>query len=384
MGWCLQHLESESFIREFWQKKPCLVRQAFPGLVSPVTPEELAGLACEEEVHSRLVLENDGGSHWELRYGPFEESDFLSLPESHYSLLVSECEKWLPGFADLLGQFHFLPAWRLDDIMVSYAPPGGSVGPHTDEYDVFLIQVQGRRNWRYGLQRIDEPNLLPGLDLAIMTDFVADEEFILAPGDMLYLPPGIAHHGVAVDACMTCSVGFRAPTALEVMESFIHEVDDLKAGGARYSDPDLESNRHSAQITDSEIDRFVSLATNLLEQPRAVWRNAIGKLLSDSLVSASHSGNDTPSSAPFPDGDWVVNPSSKLLYYHGGEMLTLFHDGQASQVPYSPTRLDCLQKLCAGQPTRELLECLTTDDEMQALLMKLTDNGTICASACDD
>ena len=143
--WQLQGFDSEAFVDRYWQKKPCVIRQALVDFESPVTPEELAGLACEDEVHCRLVLERDGLQPWQLRYGPFQEQDFLDLPESHYSLLVSECEKWFPELAGLLDQFHFIPDWRIDDLMLSYAPRDGSVGPHVDEYDVFLLQAMGFR-----------------------------------------------------------------------------------------------------------------------------------------------------------------------------------------------------------------------------------------------
>ncbi len=214
--WALQNLDIEDFVSQYWQKKPCVIREAFADFELPVTPEELAGLACEEDVHCRLVIERDDGS-WQLRYGPFEERDFLALPERNYSLLVSECEKWMPELNALLDPFRFIPDWRIDDLMLSYAPEGGSVGPHVDEYDVFLLQASGARRWRYGAKRLENPVLIPDLELAILEEFNHDHEIELHPGDMLYLPPGIAHHGVALEPCMTCSIGFRAPTAASVL-----------------------------------------------------------------------------------------------------------------------------------------------------------------------
>jgi 50S ribosomal protein L16 3-hydroxylase len=136
------------FVQQYWQKKPCLLRNALPNFESAISPEELAGLACEEDVHCRLVFEGSDNKPWAVRYGPFEEQDFLDLPESNYSLLVSECEKWLPELNDLLDQFRFIPDWRIDDLMISYAPEGGSVGPHVDQYDVFLLQALGTRRWQ--------------------------------------------------------------------------------------------------------------------------------------------------------------------------------------------------------------------------------------------
>lgn len=348
MNWVLQDFDSEAFIKQYWQKKPCLIRNAFADLGSPVSPEELAGLACEEEVHSRLVLEKAGDRPWQLRYGPFEEADFLSLPETHYSLLVSECEKWIPEFSDLLNCFRFIPLWRIDDVMLSYAPPGGSVGPHTDEYDVFLLQIQGQRNWQYTDQRVDNPALLANLDLAIMQDFVADQEAVLEPGDMLYLPPGVAHHGVAIDPCLTCSIGFRAPTATEVLESFTLEVDKKELGLQRYSDPNLETKRHFGEITDTEIDRFKRLALQLLDQPQSHWLDTIGKLLSDSTVSESGDPAGITDNSELEAKDWASNPDSKMLYHCQDSQIRFYYNGQVVELPYTDSRLDFVQQLCAN------------------------------------
>lgn len=348
MNWVLQNFDSEEFIKRYWQKKPCLIRNAFVDLESPITPEELAGLACEEEVHSRLVLEKGGNSPWQLRYGPFVEKDFLSLPETHYSLLVSECEKWIPEFSDLLESFRFLPAWRIDDVMLSYAPPGGSVGPHIDEYDVFLLQIEGQRNWQYTDKRVNNPALLADLDLAIMQDFTADQQAILEPGDMLYLPPGIAHHGVAIDPCLTCSIGFRAPTAIEVFESFTVEIDKKELGLRRYSDPELETKRHFGEITDTEIDQFRQLVWGLLEQPRKHWLDTVGKLLSDSAVSESADPVIISDIADLKTKDWAINPDSKILYHCQESQIRFFYNGQVVELPYTDTRLDFVQQLCAN------------------------------------
>ena len=210
MTWQLQGFDKSDFIRQYWQKQPCLIRQAIPDFESPISPQELAGLACEDEVHSRLIIEKGAETPWQLSYGPFAEEVFTALPETHYSLLVSECEKWIPECRSLLAQFQFIPAWRIDDLMVSYAAPGGSVGPHSDEYDVFLLQAEGKRQWQYTDTRVDNPALIADLDLAIMQDFNSDQEAILSPGDLLYLPPGIAHHGVAIGfGNPSCSINCR-------------------------------------------------------------------------------------------------------------------------------------------------------------------------------
>jgi len=345
----LQGFDKFEFIQQYWQKKPCLIRQAIPDFVSPISPEELAGLACEEEVHSRLVIEKDGDLPWELSYGPFREEVFLTLPETHYSLLVSECEKWIPELAELIDLFRFIPDWRIDDLMVSYAPPGGSVGPHTDEYDVFLLQAQGKRDWQYSNSRVDSPVLIPDLDLAIMQDFNGDQEAILLPGDMLYLPPGIAHHGVAIDACLTFSIGFRAPTAIEVLESFTLEVDRQNFSTKRYADPDLETSRHCAEITQQEINRFRAMVLSVMDQPEQLWIDSVGKLLSDSTV-----GGKDPDSPPAPPhslfkNNWMLSPESRLLYYSSASGISLYCNGHSYQLPNSDPVTEFIQNLCESR-----------------------------------
>ena len=378
MFWQLQGFDSEEFIQQYWQKKPCLIRQAFTGFQSPVSPEELAGLACEESVHSRLVIEKGGETAWQLRYGPFTEDDFLTLPETHYSLLVSECEKWIPEFAELLDQFHFIPSWRIDDLMVSYAPAGGSVGPHIDEYDVFLLQTLGQRKWQYTNSRVDKPLLIPDLDLAIMQDFDPHQEAILEPGDMLYLPPGIAHHGVALEPGMTCSIGFRAPTASETLESFALEADRQNLGDERYSDAGLETRRHHAEITSNEIDALKSMVISLLDQPRELWVDMAGKLLSDSVVTET--GLEQPP-ARFEDlleFEWMINPDSKMLYHRGSSGIRFYCNGQCYELPNSELVIDTVQKLCnRGSIASSTIEDCRNQASLTSLLLELINTAAI-------
>jgi 50S ribosomal protein L16 3-hydroxylase len=344
----LEGFVKSEFIQQYWQKNPCLIRQAFPGLKSPITPEELAGLACEDGVHSRLIIEKDADTPWKLLYGPFQEEVFLKLPETHYSLLVSECEKWVPALSKLLDQFRFIPHWRIDDLMVSYAPPGGSVGPHSDEYDVFLLQAQGSRKWQYSDCRVENQPLIPDLDLAIMQVFNADHEAVLHPGDMLYLPPGIAHHGVAIDDCLTFSIGFRAPTAIEVLESFMLEASRQNAASIRYTDPALETDRHFAEITQNEVEQFRALALSLIEKTDSLWVDSVGKLLSDSMVAGNDGDPDKPPALPerLFDHDWIVNPESRMLYHRNDSVVTFYCDGRGYEMPNSESSIEVIKNLC--------------------------------------
>ena len=343
----MQNFDSEAFVRQYWQKKPCLLRNAIADFETSISPEELAGLACEDDVHCRLVMQTGAEPPWTLRYGPFQESDFLDLPESNYSLLVSECEKWLPELSELLDQFRFLPDWRIDDLMISYAPPGGSVGPHVDQYDVFLLQAMGSRRWLYNETpaRGDEA-IIPGLELAILEDFRPEVDVTLHPGDILYLPPGHAHHGIALDACMTYSIGFRAPSADTVLESFVLESERLGAF-ERYRDPDLETGRHHAEITDREIERLRAMTQRLLEQSPELWRDAVGKMLSDSPVSMPEADSNQPVYlSDLQACGWIRHPETRLLYHRSGESIEVYYNGNMHRLPDNGEMLRQLQKLC--------------------------------------
>ncbi|GIV58605.1 MAG: cupin [Rhodothermaceae bacterium] len=241
-------LTPAAFLREYWQKKPLLIRGALPGFTSPIRPNDLAALACDDDVEARLVLEQGGAYPWELRLGPFTPDDFRSLPPSHWTLLVQEVDRHVPAVAELRDRFRFLPNWRIDDVMVSFATEGGGVGPHIDNYDVFLIQGLGRRRWRIGHEPVLEEHLVPDLDVRILADFAPDAEWVLEPGDLLYLPPRIAHEGVALEPCMTFSVGFRAPSHAELVAGFLEDRLASLDPNLRYGDPDLTPPIHPGMI----------------------------------------------------------------------------------------------------------------------------------------
>ena len=232
-------ISPEEFLRDYWQKKPLLVRQALPGFTPHFSADELGGLALEEEVESRLVIEKDGSEPWQVIHGPLEESLFSSLPPSHWTLLVQEVNRHVPEVTELFDLFDFIPAWRLDDIMVSYAEDQGSVGPHTDNYDVFLIQAEGKRHWQISNQTVTENDLIPDISMRIMADFQSQQEWLLEPGDMLYLPPNVPHHGVAQGECMTYSIGFRAPARTGLWQHFI-DSSCASLTEQLYKDPDLK------------------------------------------------------------------------------------------------------------------------------------------------
>ncbi len=327
------------FLADHWQKKPLLVRNALPGFTTPISPDELAGLACEEEVESRIVLERDGPQPWALETGPFDEDRFAQLPETHWTLLVQECNKYLPELAALLESFNFIPNWRIDDVMVSYAPEHGSVGPHMDQYDVFLIQGLGRRRWQISTEPVADDNVIPGIDLRIMRDFQATDDWVLAPGDMLYLPPGVAHYGVALEDCMTFSVGFRTPTVSELLTGFLDEVASGLDDRQRYHDPDLPLQSHPGEITAGARTRVRRIIRDALADDAAIdhW---FGRYMTESKSGQCAAPPAQPLSADAflqqlqaTGGLWRSEYARFSFIDDGGDEITLFVDGQAWPVP---------------------------------------------------
>ena len=259
------------FLDTYWQKQPLVVRDALPDFESPLTPNELAGLACEDGVESRLILKEGGAYPWELRHGPFDPEDFTELPQTHWTVLVQEVDRLIPEVGALLDRFRFLPDWRLDDVMVSYAPTDGTVGPHIDNYDVFLIQGSGHRRWEIGTTPVEDEEIVPDLDVRILDHFEADEEFVLGPGDLLYLPPRIAHHGVAADDdCMTYSVGFRAPKHRDLVGDFLQHALEQIDPDARYSDPDLTPVEHPGALNDDARTKVREVLHGLIDDDGTV------------------------------------------------------------------------------------------------------------------
>ncbi|MDZ4097406.1 MAG: cupin domain-containing protein [Methylophilaceae bacterium] len=244
-------ISPKQFLKEYWQKKPLLIRQAIPDFEGLLDGNELAGLACEEDVQSRLVSFSRG--KWQLEDGPFPEKRFSTLPKSNWTLLVQGVNHHLPEAAELLKLFNFIPHARLDDLMVSFAPNGGGVGPHFDSYDVFLLQGQGKRRWRISQQT--DLSLVDDAPLRILQNFETEQEYLLAAGDMLYLPPHVAHWGVAVGDCMTYSIGFRAPSAQELGMQFLSFLQDNMSLTGMYTDHNLALQKHPAELSVDMVKR---------------------------------------------------------------------------------------------------------------------------------
>ncbi len=311
--------DTHAFLRDHWQRKPLLMRDAM-SLPALLRADELAGLACEREVESRLIIGNREND-WQLHHGPFDEADFETLPDHDWTLLVQDMDKWLPGFAALLDHFRFLPDWRIDDAMVSYAVEGGSVGPHTDSYDVFLIQMQGRREWRIMNRPQPDPELGDNMELRIMRDFHADETWLLEPGDILYLPADIPHWGIARGECMTCSVGFRAPSQRELLGAATTWMEEHLQGAERYLDPPLANNPHPAELDQRAFARLKALldaATRLSDtELQAMFAHLISEAKPGYEIEPNSPALDTDTfhAALEARGILYRHPAARFAYY---------------------------------------------------------------------
>lgn len=366
------------FLRDYWQKRPLLIRGGLADWRDPLSPEELAGLACEDGVESRLVVTR-GPRRWDVTWGPYEAERFTVLPDERWTLLVQEVNRHVPAAARLLDRFAFLPSVRVDDVMVSYAAPGGSVGPHLDSYDVFLVQGRGERRWRYGTSKVEDARFVRGLDLRILERFSPDADEVLGPGDVLYLPPGFAHHGVAETPCLTYSVGFRAPSFGEMWKERAASAAAEELGERLLEDPRLEPAENPGAIpeallsavraavrsqdgSDAAIDRwFARFATRLgpgrtLTAPRkaptlAQVRERLRSARSAVCVVRSE------------EGKWAFlhAPRGRLRLYVGGVETEVARPAAA-----------LARRLCARRTfTGDDLEQHLHDREAQALIVHL-------------
>lgn len=327
-------LSAQSFLDEYWQKAPLLVRSALVVADDLISGDDLAGLATEEAVESRLVTATD----WRLRHGPFYEDDFAALPEQDWTLLVQAVDHWVPEIAALFDYFRFIPSWRLDDIMLSYAVPGGGVGPHFDHYDVFLIQLSGQREWRIGQSCTDADDCRDDTELNILAQFDEQERWVLEPGDMLYVPPGVAHWGTAISEGITCSIGFRAPSRAQVWSEFAHFMAEQDSDFERYADADLHARTDPYRLTETDLDRVQRLLTHLSSDRQALttW---FGRYMTEPKYAESAMDEPSFSYAEIQQQlqrqPLLRNRVGRLAYVPG----TLFIQGQALATQLSEDQL---------------------------------------------
>lgn len=371
-------ISAREFMRDYWQRKPLLVRQAFPDFESPIDPDELAGLALEEEVESRIVLEH-GAHPWELRRGPFTEDTFAELPEKDWTLLVQAVDQFVPEVAELLEHFRFLPSWRIDDVMISFATPGGSVGPHFDNYDVFLLQGHGERNWKVGQMCNSDSPLLEHADLRILAEFEQSGEWTLEPGDMLYLPPRLAHYGVAVDNCLTYSVGFRAPSAAEVLTHFTDFLGQFLPDEERYSDADALPASDPHQIQHDALDRLKALMDKHMND-KDLLLTWFGQFMTEPRYPEQVVGEELDEEElveALEDGAILIrNPSARMAWSELGDDLMLFASGRSCPLPAKLREL--LKLVCSADALHiENLEQWLQDEDGLMLVQQLIKQGSL-------
>jgi len=347
------------FLRDYWQKRPLLIRNAFPdfaapGFVPPISPEDLAGLACEDTALSRIVAHEREHDKWLLRHGPFPEEMFPGMPDHDWTLLVQDVDKWDAEVAALLGAFNFLPRWRIDDIMVSFAAPGGSVGAHVDQYDVFLLQAQGHRRWEIdaseALGRGTPPlEFRNDVDLRLLQRFKPSHDWVLGPGDMLYLPPGVPHHGVAEDACLTYSVGMRAPSAAELLGDFVDTLAAEADDSLRYRDPDLVPPGDPAEIDARSMERVVEALNQLRMNDPERLGDWFGRFITvyrsaGQVMPATTAPGEAPRSRI--EIEWDLqhgaslwrHPYSRMAWRKAGRGARLYVNGQEHVLPARDAR----------------------------------------------
>ena len=374
----LQNFDKETFLRDYWQKKPLLIKNAFASWNNPLEPDELAGLACEEDVEARLITQ--AGNNWKLEHGPFPESRFSKLAKTQWTLLVQAVDHYVPEVAELIEPFRFVPNWRIDDVMVSYAADEGGVGPHYDQYDVFLIQGLGKRRWQIGQLCDHTAELLPHDELRLLANFEAADEWILEPGDILYVPPRIAHNGVAIgDDCMTYSIGFRAPGQSELIAHWCdHLLADMHDDN-RYSDPNLSTQKNPGEISAQAIEQLHTMIT--------------GKMFdSDAFARWFGQYNTT---RKYPDMDWqpeepieidelnellsdnfplLRNPASRFSFIRKNDSLLLFVDGQCFECSGESAAI--AERLCAMDRI-DLAKNMLKSAAALTLLVALFNQGSI-------
>lgn len=333
----LENFDAKLFLSEYWQRKPLLIRNAVPAFQDPLTAEELAGLALEAEVESRLIERI--GDQWHFEQGPFDETSFDR--DNPWTLLVQAVDQMLPEVAQLRELVAFLPQWRLDDVMVSYAEDGGSVGPHYDNYDVFLLQGMGQRRWQLGQQCGPDEPLLQHQHLRILETFHCSQEYVLQCGDMLYLPPRVAHWGVAIGECMTYSIGLRAPRINDMtsrwLDSLLEQIDPQLF----YRDPELSPALRAGEIDGNSI---AAALQQVLASVQGGGANThwFGELVTEPRYGAP----DHCAPLQWRSGMQArLNPEARLAWSEIEDHLQVYSSGQSFAAP--PECRDTLQLLCS-------------------------------------
>ncbi|TMP49698.1 cupin domain-containing protein [Pseudoalteromonas sp. S1688] len=332
----INELSEQAFLNQYWQKKPLLIKRGFSDFKDPLDANELAGLAMEDSIESRIITNHN--QQWQSHQGPFE--DFEILTDEHATLLVQAVDHWHPEAAQLLEPFRFIPNWRIDDLMISYSTPGGGVGPHLDQYDVFIIQGEGKRHWRVGLPDASLKQFAQNKSLLQVEAFTAVIDCVLEHGDILYIPPGCPHEGYAIENALNYSVGFRAPNQQDLLSSFADHIIDTESGQKRYTDHTLALRDSKGELTQSEVDKVKTLMQALIEND-SLFKNWLGNTLSQ----PKHDMDLAPEENPFSTAEIMQQLDSDMtferlggtraIYQCIGDELLLSVNGENYPLPLS-------------------------------------------------
>ena len=359
-------ITAEQFLSEYWQKKPLLVRNALPEIAELLVPDDVMELAMDENTTARLIKQKDKDpNQWTVKNSPLIKGDFQKMPKL-WTLLVQAVDHYSFDLAELWKKFPFIPQWRRDDIMVSYAPQGGSVGKHFDFYDVFLVQGYGHRRWQLGQMCDADTAFVEGQPLKLLSEINVDFDEVLAPGDLLYVPPGLSHYGVAEDECLTYSFGFRMPNVADMMD----RVSDKFMSNQSLRNPLLDVLRDRpnsiGQVTQSELDYLKAELLAKLNDS-TILEDAIMSLMAESKYP-----ENIPEAEAVGTGDLEevleqgyllqIEPASRLIYTNQNNQLLFWANGESICIsaPFAPI----LKKIADGQAVELNIE-LADDDVLE-------------------
>lgn len=368
-------ISAEQFLAEYWQKKPLLVRNALPEIASLLEPDDVMELALEEHISARLIKQKDKDpDQWTVKSSPLIKGDFQKMPKL-WTLLVQAVDHYSFDLAELWKKFSFIPQWRRDDIMVSYAPKGGSVGKHFDFYDVFLVQGYGRRRWQLGQMCNAETEFVAGQPLRLLPDIEVNFDEVLAPGDLLYVPPGLSHYGVAEDECLTFSFGFRMPNITEMMDRVSDKFSDDQLLKNPLADIIRDQQSPIGQISQNELEY---LKAKLFEQLQnsTVLEDAIMSLMSEpkypeNIPEAEEIGAGDLEEALEQGYQLMLEPASRLLYTDQDDALLFWANGEG--ICISEQFAPHLKLLADGQPIA-LDEALFDQEILEDIAQLLNDS----------
>ena len=380
----LDGITAEQFLAEYWQKKPLLVRNALPEIANILEPSDVMELALDENISARLIKQKDRDpNQWSVKSSPLLKADFQKMPKL-WTLLVQAVDHYSFDLAELWKKFPFIPQWRRDDIMVSYAPKGGSVGKHFDFYDVFLVQGYGHRRWQLGQMCDAETEFVPGQPLKLLPEMDVNFDEVLAPGDLLYVPPGLSHYGVAEDDCLTFSFGFRMPNISDMMDRVSDKFSDNQLLKNPLQDLIRDQISPIGQITQPELEY---LKAELLAQLHnsTVLEDAIMSLMSepkypDNIPEAEEIGTGDLEDALDQGYQLILEPASRLLYTEEDGELLFWANGEGLYI--SDEFAPILKQIADGELV-ELNEDLYHEDILEDVAQLLNDSVLMLLPAED-